>query len=219
MNAKKLSKRILEGMLIGATLFGNLKDVSAPEIIDEIKEQRSEYFSTYLNKMKKRDAELAKYAQFIGKPLIDEWVQNAIDRIKPHELIDVNYVLATGKQESKFKPYAVSFVGASGIMQVMPETWEGIERDNSFYKDRFNPDRNLEVGIKVLDSMAKFCEKNYPGWDDLSKEEKIKLVSASYNGGNGHLMKKNWDINKMEEETKKYVPNILKYYKEFSLSD
>jgi len=35
MNAKRLSKRILEGMLIGATVFGNLKDVSAPAVDTE----------------------------------------------------------------------------------------------------------------------------------------------------------------------------------------
>jgi len=32
MNVRKLSKRILEGMLIGATLFGNLENVSAPAV-------------------------------------------------------------------------------------------------------------------------------------------------------------------------------------------
>jgi len=217
MSANLVKKLLICAVLGTALTFGNLNKVYAPEPIKEIEKERKEYFSNYIQKKIKREKELTKYAQFIGKPLIDKWIQETIDKINPHELVDVEYVLATIKQESKFNPYAKSWAGARGLMQVMPKTWEGITKDKSFYKEAYNPDKNLEVGIKVLDSMAKFCERNYPYWNNLNKEEKIKLVSASYNGGNGHLMKKNWDINKMKEETKNYIPNILEYYKEFDL--
>lgn len=219
MNLKKVSKRILEGMVIGATLFGSLNDVYAPEIYKENRKNEIEYIGNYFVKKDKRDEELKKYAKFIGKPLIDNWIQDAIDNLKPHKLIDVNYVLGMMKQESRFHPNAVSWVGASGLMQVMKKTWEGVDKEHDYYKYRFDPDVNLENGIKVLDYMANFCEKNYPGWNELDREGKMKLVSAAYNGGNGHLMKKNWDIDKMREETRKYVPSVLEYYKKFSLKD
>lgn len=213
----KIIRKTLETIFVGTLLFGNPMNSYAPARDGVEYKQTIDRIADYYRRKEILDSKLAEYSKYVGKPLIDKWVGDAIKRIHPHEIVDVPYVLATIKQESRFKPYVKSEVGARGLMQVMPDTWNGIEKDYSFSKYGFDPDKNLEVGIKVLSNMARFCERNYSGWDELSKEDKISLVSAAYNGGNGHLMKKDWNINKMWKQTQDYVPKILKYYDEFSL--
>lgn len=210
----KLAK-ILGIAAITALTFGKPNLAYAPNIPIEMQEKYEKESYETLQKQERRKKEFEKYAKLLGKPLVDKWIQDAIDRIQPHDLIDVPYVLATMKQESKFDSLAKSWAGARGLMQVMPLTWKGLYKDNSFYTDAFNPDKNLEAGIRVLNGMAKFCERRYPEWDKLDDISKRELISAAYNGGNGTLQKKNWDINKMYSETRNYVPIIMENYKEF----
>ena len=69
--ASRLTK-ILGMAAITALSFGKPDAVYAPELPEEVKKQRTEYFFRFFEKKKKREKELAKYAQFIGKPLIDK---------------------------------------------------------------------------------------------------------------------------------------------------
>jgi membrane-bound lytic murein transglycosylase F len=80
-------------------------------------------------------------------------------------------------QESQFDTAASSWAGASGLMQLMPETALafGVE-------DATNPEQNIRGGIKLLswlDSQLK-SEISEP-------EERLKFVLAAYNVGLGHV--------------------------------
>jgi soluble lytic murein transglycosylase-like protein len=214
MAARKLSKTLLEGAIVGASLFGISDKAYAPKLSSDLEEKRIEYVKDYIKKEESREKQLAEYSKFLGKGLIDSWVQNALDSIKPDSLVNAKYVLATMKQESRFNPRARSYIGARGLMQIMPRTWRGIEGTN-FYKESYNPNKNLVVGIKTLDWFVNYCKNNYPRWNEIPDEKKRELVSAAYNGGNGNLRKRNWDVQKMFPETKKYVKEISKHYEEF----
>jgi soluble lytic murein transglycosylase-like protein len=52
------------------------------------------------------------------------------------------------RQESGFKPCALSVVGAMGLMQLMPETAETLHLD-----DPFDPAKNVDAGAKFLRMM------------------------------------------------------------------
>lgn len=81
-------------------------------------------------------------------------------------------------QESGFNPEAVSWLGAVGLMQVMPETALslGIE-------DYINPKDNIRAGTTYLKRLEKIFSK-YP----LKKEDQIKFTLAAYNAGPGHVI-------------------------------
>ncbi|MGB4077166.1 MAG: transporter substrate-binding domain-containing protein [Prolixibacteraceae bacterium] len=80
-------------------------------------------------------------------------------------------------KESGFDPQAVSFAGAAGLMQLMPETAEslGIE-------DVFNPAQNIRGGIQLLSWLNEQFKSDIP-----DEQERLKFVLASYNVGLGHV--------------------------------
>ncbi len=91
---------------------------------------------------------------------------------------DWRLVVAQMWQESNFNPNAVSPVGAQGLLQVMPLTAE----DMGFPPPLFDPDRNIQAGIKYLNWVRDRFEPNLPAI------EKLWFTLASYNAGYGHLL-------------------------------
>ncbi|MDZ7776534.1 MAG: transporter substrate-binding domain-containing protein [Bacteroidales bacterium] len=98
-------------------------------------------------------------------------------------------------QESKFNPKARSWVGAQGLMQMMPATakWLG-------YSSVSNPKTSVEAGAKYL----KKLENN---WQEIPEGERKKFVMASYNAGPNHVA----DARRL---TKKYGGNPNIWYGE-----
>ena len=84
---------------------------------------------------------------------------------KRHE-VDASLVKAVIRTESYFNPNATSRVGASGLMQLMPQT-----AAKYGVTDLYSPQQNIEAGVKHL----KYLLERYP--DQLSH------VLAAYNAG------------------------------------
>jgi membrane-bound lytic murein transglycosylase F len=80
-------------------------------------------------------------------------------------------------QESRFDPKARSWVGATGLMQLMPAT----ARQFGVRNIR-NPAQNVEGGVKYLVWLDRFWTKRL---DDPA--ERLKFMLASYNAGAGHV--------------------------------
>lgn len=138
---------------------------------------------------------------------------------------------AIARQESGFNPYARSAAGATGVMQIMPETARYIIRrnrlnevqvasaDGAAYKSPFTidnltkPEVNLAVGAHYVDYLA---EKSYI-------DNSVIHILAAYNAGPGALQKwaKQYDyINDPllfvehipYKETRHYVQQVLTNY-------
>ena len=94
------------------------------------------------------------------------------------------------KQESAFKPCALSTAGAMGLMQIMPETADLLHLD-----DPFDPPSNVDAGAKFLKMML----------DRFGGD--VTLALAAYNAGPGAVEKAGGvpPIN----ETLQYLANIL----------
>jgi len=111
--------------------------------------------------------------------------------------LDENFIAAILMNESAAKPCAVSSVGASGLMQLMPATAEELN-----VQDRFNPQSNINGGSKYLSVLLKRSKGN------------IYLAAALYNYGGRALYK---PINKWPKETilyvGKYLPRRLNSFK------
>ena len=81
-------------------------------------------------------------------------------------------------QESKFNPRATSWVGAQGLLQLMPSTARhyGITR-------RTDPEQSLNGGTDYLLNLEKRWQENMEDQTDL-----VEFVLASYNVGIGHII-------------------------------
>lgn len=100
-----------------------------------------------------------------------------IKKMSKHYGIDWRLTAAVIYQESKFDTAAVSWAGAYGLMQVMPES-----ADLFRIQDYEEPSKNVEVGVRLLRWLDDNFKKEVP--DSL---ERIKFVLAAYNVGLGHV--------------------------------
>jgi len=82
-------------------------------------------------------------------------------------------------QESEFKPNVKSWVGAYGLMQLMPSVMQKYGLDST----SVDPKSQLTAGVKHLI----FIHKQLPP-DITDSIEQIKFVLASYNCGLGHVL-------------------------------
>jgi len=100
---------------------------------------------------------------------------------------DWRLIASIAFQESNFNPRTKSWVGAIGVMQVMPETGEYFGVTNLW-----DPKQNISVGVRFLKFLDDYWKKSVP-----EDGERMKFVLASYNVGLTHVI----DAQKL---TKKY---------------
>jgi soluble lytic murein transglycosylase-like protein len=120
-----------------------------------------------------------------------------ISKVAKEQKMDAALIHAVVSAESFYNAQAVSPKGATGLMQLMPDTAKryGIT-------DLLNPLQNLRAGAKYLrDLLAKF------GHDK-------ELAIAAYNAGEGAVMRSGNKIPNYPE-TRAYVPKVLEYYERY----
>lgn len=99
---------------------------------------------------------------------------------------DWRLVVAQMFQESTFNPKAKSWVGARGLLQVMPDTGKQMGE-----KNLYNPENGIRAGVKYLRWLhEKFEDKG------ISPENQMWFTLAAYNAGLGHV----YDAQDLAEE-------------------
>lgn len=94
---------------------------------------------------------------------------------------DWRLLAAQAYQESRFKPNARSWVGARGLMQIMPRTARGYKTPVSKLN---NPETSLKVATQLINDLDRYLMKDVP-----NDKERVKFVIAAYNVGIAHV----WD--------------------------
>lgn len=91
---------------------------------------------------------------------------------------DWRLLAAQAYQESSFDPNAVSFMGAMGLMQLMPNTARQLGVSDS---EVFNPQSNVRGAVKLINQLnAHYSSITNP-------DERINFILAAYNAGPGHI--------------------------------
>lgn len=121
-------------------------------------------------------------------------IENIIQFTAKKYGVDAKLALAVAKVESDLVPDVVSTAGAVGVMQLMPETAQGLGVRNS--KD---PRENIDGGVRYLKQLM----TTFDG--DVTK------VVAAYNAGPQAVQKYNGIP--PYSETKDYVAKVMAQYK------
>jgi membrane-bound lytic murein transglycosylase F len=90
---------------------------------------------------------------------------------------DWRLVLAQMFQESRFDPHAKSWVGAQGLMQVMPGTAKDLN-----VADVTIPEQGVLAGVKLLARYAKLFDS-----PQIKEKDRLRFALAAYNCGPGHI--------------------------------
>jgi len=91
---------------------------------------------------------------------------------------DWRLIAAQAYQESGFDPNAVSWMGALGLMQLMPST----ARDMGVgEKEVFNAESNIRGAVRLINQL------NAHYSDIVNADERINFILAAYNAGPGHV--------------------------------
>ena len=120
----------------------------------------------------------------------DEYIDQAAIRYKMPPAL----VRAVMHAESAFDPNAISVVGASGLMQLMPATAREM-----YVKDIFDPKDNIEGGVRYLRVLA----NEFDG-------DMVKMVAA-YNAGPDAVKKYGGQVPPYPE-TQAYVRKVISLY-------
>lgn len=121
-----------------------------------------------------------------GNPRLDEMIRAGGQRWG----VDPYLIFCVMEQESRFNPRALSPKGAQGLMQLMPGTAARFGVRNSF-----DPQQNIMGGTRYL----KLLLEQFGG--------RVDLVLASYNAGEGAVMKYGGNVPPYRE-TRDYVRRI-----------
>lgn len=117
----------------------------------------------------------------------DEYFEKASQKYN----VPVSLLKAMVKMESNFERYEVSSSGASGLMQLMPETAKYLG-----VTDVFDPEQNIMGGARYISEKIKAYDGD------------VQLALSAYNAGSGTVEKYG---NTVPPQCKLYVSKILSY--------
>jgi membrane-bound lytic murein transglycosylase F len=117
----------------------------------------SEYLTSTTGKLCEYDALLKQYAVELN------W--------------DWRLLASQAFQESRFKPSARSWAGATGLLQLMPKTAQEFGVTNAL-----DPADNVQGAIRFLKWLQQYWAKRI-----VDENERLKFILASYNAGVGHV--------------------------------
>lgn len=132
----------------------------------------------------------ASYASPYDTMIAQAAVRHRVDPLMLHSVI---------RQESGYRPAAMSPVGARGLMQIMPGTGVGLGVANASHL--LDPATNIDAGARHLRRL----------WDRMGG--RFDLVLAAYNAGEGAVRRFGMQVPPFNE-TRNYVAKVQGFYRD-----
>ena len=189
-------RRLKAAFSIKSTLLGWAVRKDNPALLASLNQYiQREKGGLFFNMMKKRYFENSRgIARAKDSMRVD-----LSGQLSPYDGLAKKYALRYGQdwrmvtaqmyQESRFDPTAVSWVGAQGLMQIMPDTGRQLG-----FINLQDPEESIHAGTKYMYQLIDRFDL------DLPMEARIRFALASYNVGYGHLLdarhlarEKGWD--------------------------
>jgi len=155
------------------------------------------------------------HASFIDHPVHSGKWTNKYDRhFKKYSkryfgpLFDWHWFKAQAIAESGLSHDAKSHVGAQGLMQIMPATFNEITKKNPQFSKLESPKWNIAAGIYYDRTLYRKFKKT-------AAQDKLYMTFASYNAGYGRILnasKRTGSKEKNWEEIKRYLPRETRGY-------
>lgn len=152
----------------------------------------------------------------------DQWTARFDDHFRKYSkrffsvAFDWRWFKAQGITESSLRERATSRVGARGVMQIMPATFEEITAQSSLrIADIEDPRQNIAAAVF-------YDRRLYDLWDDIpERRQRLAFAFASYNGGRSRVLRAQdrcetacaeWArvAAHVPEETRDYVARIMR---------
>ena len=221
---------------IGKLMELKFYDDAITEIRGEVKSERGDQNANYYNlivcyQKKRRFNEAYDYAQQLSTlaSIRDEnraiplelyqllypiYYRDIINKYSKKYEMDPLFVVAMILEESRFGAESVSWAGAMGLMQIMPQTGRELARQlkiRRFEKSiLLNPSVNIQMGTKYMKFLMDRFQDNHA------------LVAGAYNGGPGRMgrwMKEKGlaDLDEFIEdiaidETRRHIKKVIDSY-------
>ncbi len=154
------------------------------------------------------------YANYIDHPVRSgHWTDKYDRHFKKYSkryfgpLFDWHWFKAQAIAESGLDDDAKSHVGAQGLMQIMPATFEEITKNNPHFTS-VEPHWNIAAGIYYDRTL-------YRKFKNTAEQDKLYMTFASYNAGYGRILnasKRSGNKEKDWNELKKYLPKETRGY-------
>ncbi|MFH0856405.1 MAG: transglycosylase SLT domain-containing protein [bacterium] len=200
-------------------LIAEIKNGEEVEILEkEVKGEYIKNFSDIWHKIKYGGLEgyvLSSFIEISGQErnVIVEKIKEKADELE----LDKKLLIAIAFQESKFKPFAVSYTGVQGVFQITNNALIDVAKKTGYeITDRFDFKQSIEAGLRYYKYVIIPCfDKN----DKQYLEKTIAAYNAGYNkiphGKNEKLVYKKLDITEVKKiEVEKYAKSILKNYQD-----
>ena len=139
------------------SLFGTLYKKYFTDRKRHVERVTSEYLTSTTGKLCQYDGLLRQYAAELG------W--------------DWRLLASQAFQESRFKPEARSWAGATGLLQLMPRTAREFGVQNPL-----DPEDNVRGAVRFIKWLGEYWRERVP-----DEGERLKFILASYNCGAGHV--------------------------------
>jgi len=122
---------------------------------------------------------------------------------------DWRWFKAQAIAESGLDPDAKSQVGAQGLMQIMPATYQEISKDNPHFVNLDDPRWNVAAGIFYNRKLYRKWTTPPPG------TERLYFAFGSYNAGYGTILKaarQTGDVAERWDEVAPHAPSQTRHY-------
>lgn len=153
----------------------DFKELAHAEEIEGLKEEYDECLQKVQDPSKRNRLDMKEYimARYPNVPKeLAELVAVKTDELTKKHNMDFSLVVGLMEVESAYNPFAVSSVGARGLLQVMPSVW-GKKFEIKHASDLHDIELNISTGIQVL---KHYIDKN---------EGNVTKALQNYNGSSG----------------------------------